>query len=232
MIVGMMRIKNEARWIETVLAAAFEICDRVYILDDHSTDGTPEICRQFESAVLFPSPFEGLDESRDKNFLISKLSGDWCLAIDGDEVVQDQKHELAAIAAAGVHECVSLRVLYLWDRPDQVRSDGVYGRFWRPSFFRIRKGDSFKTTRNGGNFHCGNVPQQFRGAATCGARLLHFGYMVAADRRRKFEWYNQADPNNRLEDQYVHMVQGDPEGPSPTARLRHAGPLRLEQINA
>ena len=40
-------------------------------------------------------------------------------------------------------------------------------------------------------------------------RLLHFGYMHASDRRRKFDWYNENDPNNLIEDQYVHMIQGD-----------------------
>lgn len=239
MIAGMMRIKNEARWIDQVLAAALKVCDRVYILDDHSTDATAEICRQFSSVELFPSPFEGLDEARDKNWLFDKVQGsgaDWCLSIDGDEVLEDSRGDLREIAgypidiidrAAGA-QCFSLRVLYLWNSADQVRIDGVYGRFWRPSFFRIRGGDSFHSTRAGGNFHCGNVPHRLsRFSQRSGARLLHFGYMDPDDRRRKFYWYNLNDPNNLLEDRYLHMIQGDPGGPGAAAKLRHAGPLEL-----
>jgi len=236
-IAGMMRIKNEARWIEKIIGAALKVCDRIYVLDDHSTDATPEICRSFAGVYLFPSEFEGLDESRDKNWLFNQVKrsrSEWCLAIDGDEVIEDPHNELREISQRADEgpECFSLQVLYLWNRVDQVRTDGVYGRFFRPSFFRVRDSQTFPTTASGANFHCGSVPQQLGAAFRCGARLLHFGYMDAADRRRKFEWYNRHDPNNEIEDRYQHMVQGDPEGPHRKAKLLHAGPLRLETIVA
>jgi hypothetical protein len=56
--------------------------------------------------------------------------------------------------------------------------------------------------------------------------------MHAEDRRRKFDWYNLKDPNNLVEDQYRHMIQGDAGGPPPHMKLRHAGPLKLEATNA
>ena len=232
MITGMLRVKNESRWIGDVLHSALVICDRVYVLDDHSTDGTGEICRSFGDCLrVYSSPFSGLDEARDKNWLLDaiRLAGetDWILAIDGDEVLGN--HEaLAASIVSGAAESYALRVLYLWDRPDQVRADGVYSRFWRPSLFRSRAGVNFMSTPNGGNFHCGNVPQDLaKGSQRSNAFLLHFGYMDARDRRRKFDWYNQNDPNNSAEDQYVHVIQGDPGGPPAHVRLRHAGPLTL-----
>jgi glycosyltransferase involved in cell wall biosynthesis len=230
MIAGMMRIKNEARWIETVLRAAVQACDQVFILDDNSTDDTVEICRRQPKVTVYSSPFTGLDEARDKNWLLTRIRAamapGWILAIDGDEEVRDPEAILKSVAS-GVSECYALQVLYLWNRRDQMRIDGVYGRFWRPSLFRLRPTDSFRTTPNGGNFHCGNVPKEFAASRRCEAQLLHFGYMEAQDRRRKFDWYNQHDPNNELEQRYLHVIQGDPGGPAPQVMLRHAGPLTL-----
>lgn len=230
----MLRVKNEARWIRSVIQSALAVCERVYVMDDCSSDETAEICRSFGNDVtVYSSPFNGLDESRDKNWLLDRIrhqGADWVLAIDGDELLLDPSCVVDAVENGAAH-CYSLRVLYLWDRRDRVRTDGVYGRFWRPSLFRLRQNDSFRSTRNGGNFHCGNVPQEFSGIQNrCPARLLHFGYMDAADRKRKFEWYNQHDPENLAEDCYRHMIQGDPGGPAAQLTLRHAGPLTLDTI--
>ena len=89
---GALRIKNEARWIGEVLERALALCSEVYVLDDHSTDETPAICQSFGERVrLMPSPFSGLDEARDKNFLLTRIVAarpDWVLWIDGDEVLE------------------------------------------------------------------------------------------------------------------------------------------------
>jgi glycosyltransferase involved in cell wall biosynthesis len=233
-IVSMMRIKNEARWIRAVLQSALQVSERVYVLDDHSTDGTFDLCQQFGDRVrVFSSSFHGLDESRDKNWMLDVIrlgtKAEWVLAIDGDELLVDHA-KLLATAESGQADCYALRVLYLWNRKDQVRTDGVYGRFWRPSLFRLRAQGSFRTTRNGGNFHCGNVPSELGHCCRSEVRLLHFGYMHARDRRRKFDWYNEKDPNNAIEDNYRHMIQGDQDGPPADLELKHAGPLELAAL--
>ena len=237
-----MRVKNEARWIRSVLHAALQVCEWVYVLDDHSTDETAEICRSVgERLRVFQSPFDTLNEARDKNWLLDTIrqtvdEADWVLSIDGDELLMDP-FELIVTVESGRADCYALRVLYLWDRHDQVRTDGVYGRFWRPSLFRLRpqintKIDSFHATANGGNFHCGNVPHGFAAhAQRTEIRLLHFGYLDASDRRRKFDWYNKNDPNNMAEDHYQHIIQGDRGGPPARMPLKHAGPLALEALN-
>lgn len=235
MIVGMMRVKNEARWISAALISMADACKRIHVLDDHSTDETAKLCQNFgDLVVVHPSPFEGLDESRDKNWLLERIRGSektatWILAIDGDEVLANPR-EVIASAECGAIDCYSLRILYLWNTPDVVRLDGVYGRFWRPSLFKLRAGDRFRSTGNGGNFHCGNVPDRFESSLYSHARLLHFGYMDPEDRRRKFAWYNEIDPGNVKEDCYRHMIQGDEGGPAAGTTLKHAGPLVLRKL--
>lgn len=228
-MIGLMRVKNEARWIRRCVESMFPLCDRVLVMDDHSTDGTPDICAAIPGVTVLPSPFEGLNETRDKNWLLENVEqGEWVLMIDGDEMLAPGAADAIRAGMAVGETSLALPILYLWDREDQVRTDGVYGRFWRPSAFRFT-GHQFQTTAAGGNFHCGNVPlaQQATCRKIAGAPLLHFGYMHREDRVRKYAWYNAQDPNNYAEDRYRHMVQGDiPEIPA-DARLMHAGPLAL-----
>ncbi len=233
-IVGMMRVKNEARWIRKSVESILRLCDRVVILDDHSTDGTLDVlCSMHYGGArlwVIASPFEGLQEARDKNFLLDKCTdADWIIAIDGDEVLTD----IAPLARAMMRTdrgCLSLPILYAWDRPDQIRVDGVYGNFRRESVFRP-DGSRFHETVMGPNFHCGNVPPKIRETrAYAEAPLLHFGYMEQDDRIRKYAWYNRNDPHNASEDCYRHMVQGDiPEVPA-DAKLKHAGPLAFRPL--
>jgi glycosyltransferase involved in cell wall biosynthesis len=224
----MLRVKNEARWIERVIASLQPVCNRIVVMDDHSTDGTPELLAA-AGVEVFPSPFETLDEARDKNWLLDHVgTPDWIVSIDGDEILTQPERMLAAMDSGA--SCLTHPVFYLWDREDQYRVDGVYGLFRRHSAFRPT-GAKFPDSGYGGNFHCGNVPVSLRRDADfVDVPLLHLGYLHREDRIRKYGWYNQNDPNNQAEDCYRHMVQGDiPEVPA-DARLMHGGPLQLVKL--
>jgi glycosyltransferase involved in cell wall biosynthesis len=155
--IGFTRIKNEARWIERVIAAQLPLVDHLIVLDDHSTDNTRDIVRSMGPKVeLHESPFQGLDERRDKQWLLDKAyrhmpqsaqdeythgcpwSPYWAVCFDGDEeLVQDDIPLIReATSREGVH-AVSLKILYLWDSPNRVRVDRVYRDFRRPSIFRL-----------------------------------------------------------------------------------------------
>src|SRR5512137_766708 len=137
-IVAALRVKNEARWIAEVLRA-LSWCKQTYLFDDHSTDETRDIAAACGAEVV-ASPFVGLDEARDKEWLSTLISGfhpagTWVLMIDGDEVLErDGEAKIRAnINSYPTAQAFSLRILYLWNSRDQVRTDGVYGRFSRPS---------------------------------------------------------------------------------------------------
>ena len=232
-IVGMLRIKDEARWIERVIRAMLPACDEILVFDDHSTDGTPGICRSIEKVTVFDSPFAGLDEARDKNWLLEKVEAahpEWVLHIDGDEEIEADGCEVIQALAGrdGGPDAYRFQVLYLWDRPDQIRVDRWYRDYRRPSFFRLRPGARFGSCAGGG-FHCGNTAGATR-MADCDVRLLHWGYMHREDRIRKYHWYNAPDkqPIPGLEDGYRHMVVGD-LFPADSV-FRWAGPLELKPL--
>ena len=252
-VFGLLRVKNEARWIQAVIAAMRPICKRIFVLDDNSDDGTFELCEEVAGITVFRSPFHGLDERRDKNFLLQRamecvpghhLAGDtrspyWALAIDGDEMLDEGGPAALKDALTETNEhAFQLPVKYLWDSdlsryPEQrqIRVDGVYRRFTRPSVFRLFDGDFlFARTSWTGNLHCSSVPMQLlreTHAVVEGASLWHMGYNDRADRLRKYLWYNEIDPYNQREDYYRHCVQGDLDDVPADARLLHAGPLEL-----
>lgn len=232
-MIGLLRVRNEARWIERVIRSISGVCERVLVLDDHSTDRTAEIAYGCGAEVV-ASPFEGLDESRDKNLLLN-LAGqrakpnEWALMIDGDEELHPEDAAVIEAECARGPGALSMRVLYLWDTPDQVRVDGVYRNFRRASAFRMIPGIAFQPTRHGGHFHCGNVPAHYHHASRPTAiRLLHYGYMERADRIRKYGWYNAMDPKSQGEDGYRHMVIGDLFPAD--SRFRWGGPLLVEAL--
>jgi glycosyltransferase involved in cell wall biosynthesis len=223
-----MRVKNEGAHIGEVIASVLPLCRLVFVLDDHSEDETAAICRRFgERVVLLPSPFAGLDEARDKNYLLQeviKAGPEWVLWIDGDEVLERSGPERLAAAARDGADVGSywLRVAYVWDDPGRVRVDGIFGRFARPSFFRLRGQPlprlHFAATGFGGNLHCGNVPQGVTGRQVeLPVRLKHYGYMTREQRRAKYAWYTAIDPNNAAEDHYRHLaeVPGARHAPGP-----------------
>jgi glycosyltransferase involved in cell wall biosynthesis len=236
-IVGMMRIKNEQRWIARVLDSMMPVCERVFILDDNSTDDTRQICRQFPKVTLFESPFAGqsTQEVRDKNYLIGQVeaeipAGSWIVAIDGDEQIADGGCDVIRNLTENPSRADSFRfhVKYLWDSESQWRVDGIYAEFYRPSMFRLQPGQRFESSAGGG-FHCGNVP--VHGASQrVPVHLLHYGYLHRADRLRKFDWYNAPDkqPIPENEDGYRHMVVGDLFPVD--AKFRYGGPLALAAL--
>lgn len=218
--VAALRIKNEAAHIGEVLERALALCGRAYVFDDHSTDETAALCRAFGARVaLLPSPFEGLDEARDKNYLLQQVIAarpEWVLWIDGDEVLEagGPAQLKAAVQRAQGVAAFSLKIAYLWDDPEHVRVDGIFGRFTRPSLFRLQGQPvgqlAFPTTGYGGNFHCGNIPQGLVGRTVeLGVRLKHYGYMARAQRDAKYKFYTTIDPNNAAEDNYRHLA-GEP----------------------
>jgi glycosyltransferase involved in cell wall biosynthesis len=228
-----LRIKNEGEHIREVLTQALRLCRRAFVFDDHSTDDTVAISQSFGDAVtLFRSPFEGLDEARDKNFLLEKIAHhnpEWVLWIDGDEVLENTGpgRIRAAVAQAPRAAAWYLKVAYLWDDPQQVRIDGLFGNFRRLSLFRYRGQPSgrlrFRATGNGGNFHCGNVPDGLVGEhRDLDIRLKHYGYLTKEQRVRKYDFYTHIDPNNQLEDNYWHLlgVQGARHAPGPVRLMR------------
>jgi len=245
---AMLRVQNERRYIAQVLESIRPLCDRIYVMDDHSTDGTPLIVNQFKigwvgeheyETFLLPSPFIGLNEARDKNWLYDQILKDcepeWILCIDGDEVLEADGPQLIREVVRRsspfpIANSYRLKIEFFWNDEQHVRSDRIYSDFWRPSLFRpfipdplkpdnlkVAEEFRFKSTPFGRhvnsdqpNLHCSSVPQRrIHGAKCIPVRLKHYGYLDRAERVRKLDSYTSIDWKNEAEDWYRHICQGD-----------------------
>lgn len=238
-IIGAMRVKNEGRWIKRCIESLFPLCDAVYVMDDGSTDGTVDEanrCLKGEVEVI-TSPFLGLglDEARDKNYLLAQVASEkpnYILWIDGDEELEPGGAEkiLRAIAEHPETPAFNLRFYYLWNNTKTVRWDRWYAGVKRPSLFKNINGVRFRSFYEGRGVHSGlhtsNCPFDLtREVRDTDCFLIHYGYIFGDDRIAKYQYYNRLDPNNPMEDGYRHMVIGD-VFPSDSV-FAHAGPLML-----
>ncbi len=233
-VLGMMRVKNESRWLPRVLASLLPVCDYTYVLDDHSTDDTPTILKSSLGTIYIPSPFpaDTSDEARDRTYLLSRLVregthnhgvkvGDdspyWILSVDGDEELAEADREKLTRPQPKSAVSYSAQILYLWDDPDTVRIDGHYSMCLRPSFFRLIETD-MQYKNHSGPIHTTGVPQRI-GYSACRThypvpfRLLHYGYMERDDRMEKYDYYMRIDPAQK------EFYQRECFGPATTAPL-------------
>lgn len=88
---------NEERIIEKTLSAIHNWVDEIVVVDSYSSDKTLDILTLFD-VKLFQEKWQGY--SKQKNFAISKCTGDWILVLDADEVVSKElKEEIQKIIA-------------------------------------------------------------------------------------------------------------------------------------
>ena len=85
-IIGIVLIKNEDLFIETVLRNILDFCDRIFVADHHSTDLTLEIVRRL--AVAEPKiDYRVVDHTSESHGLIADFANgqNWVVGVDGDE---------------------------------------------------------------------------------------------------------------------------------------------------
>lgn len=233
-IICQMRIKNEERWLKDVLDQIALVADGIVILDDGSTDETPQICQAHPAVIEYHYQDNSqLDEVRDKNLLLEmalKHNPEWVLCMDGDEILEDTAPERIFTAIKHCPPQVStldIAFLYMWDDLQHYRTDGIYRRIFHHRLFSLAGQDkeqlTFTPSGYGGNLHCESVPPSLVGqSAEIDVRIKHLGYMHKSDRERKYQWYRQHDPQHAAQGYYEHLL----DQPHMTIETWHDRPRR------
>ncbi|HEX4462573.1 MAG TPA: glycosyltransferase [Polyangia bacterium] len=189
-------VRNEADALPRCLSALREHVFEIVVVDTGSNDETPVIAEQMGANVV-TLPWQD-DFSVARNAALDEATGDWCLMVDADEVVQPSGWPLFdAFVADGSHAHGNITVV----------SDTAEGRV-HSAIRRLCRND--KTFR-----YVGRVHEQLVGPGAggdSGLVAVHSGYTEAAIRRRDKTARNlkllKLELDARPHDAYVHFQLG------------------------
>ena len=189
-ILGLMRVRNEARWLEACLRAQ-HFCDHIIILDDNSTDETAAICREFDGMVTrIAKPYDaGWEEGRDREELArlaAQHNPEWICSMDGDEVLlEDTWDRIGPVLNDPNVHVIDVLNLHLWNNDFTVRVDGAWRYQYRQRLWKFKRGPL-----NYAVDHC-SIPNEVteRPFTNVGVKMLHYGNLHKADRLRRYNRY-------------------------------------------
>jgi hypothetical protein len=131
-ILGIMVVKNEADVIASTLQEAMRWIDRLFILDNGSTDGTWQIVCSFEGNQIVPwkqdsRPFSTTMRAEVFNaFRHEAQPGDWwCHRMDADEFYVDDPRKFLARIPRSYHVVYKRSIEYVLTPEDIAEQDFV-----------------------------------------------------------------------------------------------------------
>ncbi|MDI3534929.1 MAG: hypothetical protein PWQ82_1294 [Thermosediminibacterales bacterium] len=209
-LTAMMLVRNEAeRYLNTCLSHLNVYTDEIIILDDASTDNTSEVCLTYPKVKLYRNeePMFIANESlaRKKLWqLVEKSNPDWILAIDADEVFEDQiESQIGYIMAGDDYDAVEFRIFDFWKSMTHYRVDGLWNPWNRFSTLLIRYQPGKVYSWPDLPLHCGRIPMEYRSHRIkrfqSNIRVKHFGWADEKDHIKKYAFYKQKDPEGRLQ---------------------------------
>lgn len=209
-LTAMMLVRNEAdRYLTLCLDHLSRYVDEIIILDDASTDATPDICRMYPKVTLHRNdePLFPVNESvaRKKLWDIVACSDpDWVLALDADEVFEDRIiGEIWHIIAQNEYDVVEFRIFDFWKSMTHYRVDGLWNPWNRFSPLLVRYRPEWSFSWPDMQLHCGRIPLEYRlrrvNRLQSDIRLKHFGWADEKDHIKKYMLYSQKDADGRLQ---------------------------------
>lgn len=107
MISAVILTHNSARSLATTLDH-LTWCDQIVVVDDDSTDDTVAVARKCTEIIL-NHPMKG-DFAAQRNFGLSKATGEWVFFVDADEVVtRELREEIESVLSDTTHDGFYIR---------------------------------------------------------------------------------------------------------------------------
>lgn len=205
MIIGMMLVKNEAdRYLRKVLEQMFQICDKIIILDDCSTDNTMDICLEYTPYVYGSDKSEWATNEvsqRKRLWDITRAfakDGDWILCLDADETMTHVNDIKKVIEIADINQvkAISFKLYDMWN-DKEYRDDQYWTAHQRDWVFMVRYDVNNEYEWREQALHCGRFPvNAFEGLILSSSmKVQHWGWATKEDREKKYKRYMEADPN-------------------------------------
>jgi glycosyltransferase involved in cell wall biosynthesis len=215
-ILCVMQARNEGAALPGCLDHLRPFVDGFVALDDGSTDDTgavfvaePKMLDVISKPVCEPHTW---DEPGNKLALLARAAArgaQWVLCTDADErwetAFLEQLHELAGACTRDDVWWTVTNLRELWNRPDQYRCDGIWARKRRGRFFRLPELVATDDAPLHGPWEPPTV--RARPHRRLQHNLYHLKMIREADRVARRDYYQQLDPDNKLQEQgYAYLT--------------------------
>lgn len=222
-LTAMMIVHNEAeRFLREVLDQISLIADKIVILDDASTDDTPEICSSYPKVIMHRNEqnmfFEHEARLRAKLWkLATATEPDWIMAIDADEIFEERIYgEIDYLINQTDYDGILFRLFDFWGGTTHYRTDGSWNPWSRFTLLLARYFPEVTCTWPDIPFHCGRWPQFYRGhnliAFQSDIRVKHYGWSSPEMVTEKYLSYRGMDPDGKyLSREHLESVMAPAE---------------------
>lgn len=194
-----MIVKNEANnYLKEVLSDAKNYIDAAVIIDDASTDNTPQVCQEILNDI--PLKLVINKESKFSNEIILrkqqweetiKTNPEWIVFLDADQLFESKaKDNLTELLNQNHFDVLYFRLYDFWD-DKHYREDKFWNAhsIYRP--FILRYIPNFNYVWRETAQHCGSFPYSITtlpGLAS-NLRVKHMGWAKEEDRIHKYKRY-------------------------------------------
>ncbi|WP_020617288.1 glycosyltransferase [Paenibacillus daejeonensis] len=203
-----MVVRNEAdRYLIEALTRHRAYIDAAVIIDDASTDHTPDLCVE----LLHPLPVKLVRNPVplfQNEILLRKLqwqetiatSPDWILNLDADEWFEDRfALDLHTLMDQNHTDLYSFRLYDFWNRT-AYREDQLWHAhvIYRPLLLRYQSEFNYRWKETAQ--HCGRYPDNIFGLPNglSDLRVKHMGWSDPLHRISKFQRYMKLDPEGQF----------------------------------
>ena len=218
-IIGLVAFRDEARYLPGLMQNLAGQLDGLVALDDGSTDGSAEILEGHPMVLdVIKVPVgeqEELEDGRNHRALTEaawRFGADWLLGIDADERLEHAfraraEHEISAASNAR-QDALWVWFRELWDAPDRVRIDGIWGQKRKACLFRSDPGHCFDVRRV--HAHWASWPPQRGDYPQADLNLYHLRMIRPEDRERRVARYHRIDPDHEWQSiGYDYLLDSD-----------------------